>query len=107
MIDLLVDIFGFEVCGKFMVVDYEVVFMFVMEVVVKCGLVRLFFVMFEGFYGMEIGVMCDDLMFGFKYFCDFKKFVFVIDDEMLVVFICNFVFMILVEIWVFWVVECD
>ena len=103
--DLPADILGFEARGKFTAADYEAVLMPAMEAAVKRGPVRLLFVMPEGFHGMEIGALRDDLMFGLKHFRDFKKFAFVTDDETLAALTRNFAFMIPAETRVFSVAE--
>lgn len=105
--DLPADILGFEARGKFTAADYEAVLMPAMEAAVKSGPVRLLFVMPEGFHGMEIGAMRDDLMFGLKHFRDFKKFAFVTDDETLAALTRNFAFMIPAETQVFALAERD
>ena len=107
MTDLPADILGFEARGKLKAADYEAVLMPAMEAAVKNGPVRLLFVMPEGFHGMEIGAMRDDLMFGLKHFRDFKKFAFVTDDETLAALTRNFAFMIPAETQVFSLAERD
>ncbi|SOC84736.1 SpoIIAA-like [Ensifer adhaerens] len=107
LMDLPAGILGFEARGKFTAADYEAVLMPAMEAAVKIGPVRLLFVMPEGFHGMEMGAMRDDLMFGFKHFRDFEKFAFVTDDEALAALTRNFAFMIPVETQVFALAERD
>jgi hypothetical protein len=105
--DLPADVLGFEARGKFTAEDYETVLMPAMEAAVKNGPVRLLFVMPEGFHGMEMGAMRDDLLFGLKHFRDFEKFAFVTDDETLAALTRNFAFLIPAETQVFSVAERD
>lgn len=105
--DLPADILGFEARGKFTAADYEAVLMPAMDAAVKNGPVNLLFVMPDGFHGMEMGAMRDDLMFGLKHFRDFKKFAFVTDDETMAALTRNFAFMIPAETRVFSVAERD
>lgn len=105
--DLPADILGFEARGKFTAADYEAVLMPAMDAAVKNGPVNLLFVMPDGFHGMEMGAMRDDLMFGLKHFRDFKKFAFVTDDETMAALTRNFAFMIPAETRVFFVAERD
>ncbi|MET3614711.1 hypothetical protein ABID16_003048 [Rhizobium aquaticum] len=100
-------ILGFEARGKFTAADYEAVLMPAMEAAVKMGPVRLLFVMPDGFHGMEMGALHDDLLFGLKHFRDFKKFAFVTDDETLAALTRNFAFMIPAETQVFALTERD
>lgn len=105
--DLPADVLGFEARGKFTAQDYEAVLMPAMDAAVKKGPVRLLFVMPEGFHGMEIGAMRDDLLFGLKQFRDFRKFAFVTDDETMASLTRNFAFMIPAETRVFSLAERD
>ena len=100
-------ILGVEARGKFTAADYEAVLMPAMEAAIQIGPVRLLFVMPEGFHGMEIGAMRDDLLFGLKHFRDFKKFAFVTDDEALAALTRNFAFMIPADTQVFALADRD
>ncbi|MCD2174184.1 STAS/SEC14 domain-containing protein [Rhizobium sp. C4] len=103
--DLPPDILGFEACGKLTAADYETVLMPAMDAAVKSGPVRLFFVMPDGFHGMEMAAMLDDLAFGLKHFRDFKKFAFVTDNATMAGLTRNFAFVIPVETRVFSLAE--
>ena len=105
--DLPAGLLGFEARGKFTAEDYETVLMPAMEAAARKGPVRLLFVMPEGFHGMEMGAMRDDLLFGLKHFRDFQKFAFVTDDETLASLTRNFAFMSPAETRVFSVTERD
>ena len=105
--DLPAGILGFEARGKFTAADYETVLMPTMEAAVKAGPVNLLFIMPDGFHGMEIGAMRDDLMFGLKHFRDFRKFAFVTDDEALAALTRNFAFMIPADTQVFALADRD
>ncbi len=99
--DLPPSILGFEARGKFTAEDYETVLMPAMDAAVKDGPVNLLFVMPDGFQGMELGAMRDDLSFGLKHFRDFRKFAFVTDNEAMAALTRNFSVLIPAETQVF------
>ncbi|MCD2180116.1 STAS/SEC14 domain-containing protein [Rhizobium sp. C1] len=105
--DLPSAVLGFEARGKFTAADYETVLMPAMDAAIKNGPVNLLFVLPEGFHGMELKALRDDLAFGLKHFHDFRKFAFVTDDEAMAALTRNFAFMIPAEMQVFAMAERD
>jgi hypothetical protein len=100
-------VLGFEGQGKFTAADYETVLIPVIEKGLAEGRSKLLFVMPDGFKGMELGAMRDDLVFGVKHYFDFRKFAFVTDDPTLTTLTHAFSFMIPAEMRVFKLAERD
>jgi hypothetical protein len=99
--DLPPGVLGFEARGKFSAEDYERVLMPAMDAACAAGPVRLLFVLPDGFQGMELGALRDDIVFGMKHYFDFQKFAFVTDDDTLAALARTFAFMIPAETRVF------
>lgn len=107
LIDLPEGVIGFEARGKFTTADYEKVLIPSIEAGLRENRARLLFVMPEGFHGMELGAMRDDLTFGIKHYFDFKKFAFVTDDAAMTTLTHAFAFMIPAETRVFKLADRD
>ena len=94
-------ILGFEARGKFTAADYENVLIPATERALKNEPLKLVFIMPEGFHGMELGALRDDLAFGIKHHADIRKFAFVTDDHAMAALTRAFSFMIPAETRVF------
>lgn len=108
IIDLFVGVFGFCVCGQVIVVDYENVLVFDVEVVFVFNFkLCLFYYCGDDFIGFDVWVVWDDVKFGLCYFSGWECVVLVIDVGWLCLVVWIMGFVIFGEFCLFGNVQLD